>query len=57
METHAGFKNMCGFFLLIGTFQRANARNQRDEIQYKLEEQNNILRRINQTLEQKNKSA
>jgi hypothetical protein len=53
METHTGFKIMCGFLLLIGTFQRGNARNQRDAIEYKLEEQNNILRRIYQTLEKK----
>lgn len=48
---------MCGFFLLIGTFQRANARNQRDDIRAKLEEQNNVLHRIQATLEKKNKSA
>lgn len=53
MNAHAGFKIMCGFFLLIGTFQRANARNQRDAIQAKLEEQNNLLHRINTLLEKK----
>jgi hypothetical protein len=57
MDAHAGFKVFCGFFLLIGTFQRGNARNQRDDIQYKLEEQNNLLRRIHETLERKNKPA
>jgi hypothetical protein len=53
MDAHAGFKIMCGFFLLIGTFQRANARNQRDDILIKLEEQKNNLRRIQETLEMK----
>ena len=53
MDAHAGFKFMCGFFLLIGTFQRSNARNQRDAIQFKLEEQNNLLRRMNNLLESK----
>ena len=53
MDAHAGFKIFCGFFLLIGTFQRANARNQRDDILQKLEEQQNILRRMNNILESK----
>jgi hypothetical protein len=53
MDAHAGFKVFCGFFLLIGTFQRSNARNQRDDIKYTLEEQNNLLRRMNNILESK----
>lgn len=53
MDAHAGFKVFCGFFLVIGTFQRGNARNQRDDILLKLEEQKNHLRRIQETLERK----
>ncbi len=53
MDAHAGFKVLCGFFLLIGTMQGGNARNQRDAIYYKLEEQNNLLRRIHERLETK----
>ncbi len=53
MDAHAGFKVFCGFFLLIGTFQRSNARNQRYAIQAKLEDQNNLLRRMNILLESK----